>query len=61
MLNEEQILQALSVVRDPDLKKNIVELGFVRNVKISDAGDVSLDLQLTTPACPIRDRFKTQC
>ena len=61
MLNEEQILQALSVVRDPDLKKNIVELGFVHNVKISDAGDVSLDLQLTTPACPIRDRFKTQC
>ncbi len=61
MLNEEQILQALSVVRDPDLKKNIVELGFVRNVKISDAGDVSLDLLLTTPACPIRDRFKTQC
>ena len=61
MLTEEQILQALSVVRDPDLKKNIVELGFVHNVKISADGDVTLDLQLTTPACPIRDRFKTQC
>ena len=61
MLTEEQILQALSVVRDPDLKKTIVELGFVHNVKICADGDVTLDLQLTTPACPIRDRFKTQC
>lgn len=60
-MTEEQILKALSVVRDPDLKKNIVELGFVQNIQISPDGDVTLDLVLTTPACPIRDRFKTQC
>lgn len=61
VITEEQILKALSVVVDPDLKKNIVELGFVKNIRISGDGDVELDLVLTTPACPIRDRFKTQC
>lgn len=61
MITEEQILKALSVVQDPDLKKNIVELGFVKNIRISKDADVELDLVLTTPACPIRDRFKTQC
>lgn len=60
-MTEEQIRKALSKVLDPDLKKNIVELGFVQNVQISADGDVTLDLVLTTPACPVRDRFKTQC
>ncbi|MCK9182684.1 MAG: Mrp/NBP35 family ATP-binding protein [Fibrobacteraceae bacterium] len=61
MINEQQILNALSVVRDPDLQKNIVELGFVQNIQISGKGDVIFDLVLTTPACPVRDRFKDQC
>ena len=61
MITEEQILRALSNVQDPDLHKSIVELGFVKNIQISSEGDVSLDLVLTTPACPIRDRFKNQC
>ena len=61
MITEKQILEALSVVQDPDLKRNIVELGFVKNIRVSSEGDVELDLVLTTPACPIRDRFKTQC
>lgn len=61
MITEEQILRVLSSVQDPDLKKNIVELGFVQNIQISPENDVTLDLVLTTPACPIRDRFKNQC
>lgn len=61
MLNEQQILKALSVVQDPDLHKSIVELGFVKNIKVSDKNEVTLDLVLTTPACPVRDRFKDQC
>ena len=61
VITEEQILRVLSSVQDPDLKKNIVELGFVRNIQISPENDVTLDLVLTTPACPIRDRFKNQC
>ena len=59
-LNEQTILSALQAVQDPDLHKNIVELNFVQNLKI-DGTKVSFDLVLTTPACPIRDRFKDQC
>ena len=60
LLSEQNILSALRAVQDPDLHKNIVELGFVQNLKI-DGDKVSFDLRLTTPACPIRDRFKDQC
>ena len=59
-LNEQTILKALTAVQDPDLHKNIVELGFVQNLKI-EGDKVRFDLRLTTPACPIRDRFKDQC
>ena len=59
-LNEQTIMSALRAVQDPDLHKNIVELGFVQNLKI-EGTIVSFDLKLTTPACPIRDQFKDQC
>ena len=59
-LNEQTIMTALQAVQDPDLHKNIVELNFVQNLKI-DGDKVSFDLKLTTPACPIRDKFKDQC
>ncbi len=60
-MTEQQILKALEVVMDPDLNRNIVELGFVQNLNITDDNSVSMELVLTTPACPIRDRFKEQC
>ena len=60
ILDEKNILKALCAVQDPDLHKNIVELGFVQNLKI-EGSVVTFDLKLTTPACPIRDQFKDQC
>lgn len=60
-MNEKEILKALEVIIDPDLHRNIVELGFVQNMQISEAGDVAFDLVLTTPACPIKERFKADC
>lgn len=60
-MTEEQILKALEAVMDPDLNRNIVELGFVQNLVIGEDNSVSMELVLTTPACPIRDRFKEQC
>ncbi|KAL6770742.1 HCF101 [Auxenochlorella protothecoides x Auxenochlorella symbiontica] len=58
---EEGVLQALSVIMDPDLGKNIVDCGFVRDLAIDLAsGAVSLRLNLTTPACPVKDEFKRQ-
>jgi len=59
-LNEENILKALRVVQDPDLHRDIVTLGFVKNIAISGS-DIEFDLQLTTPACPVRDQFKVDC
>lgn len=59
-LNKENILNVLKRVKDPDLHKDIVSLGFVKELKIEDSR-VSFKLQLTTPACPVRDQFKMEC
>jgi Mrp family chromosome partitioning ATPase/DUF971 family protein len=58
---QSQILSGLSVIIDPDLNADIVTLGFVQNLQIDDSSVVSLDLCLTTPACPIKDLFVQQC
>lgn len=59
-LSSEVVLKALSVVQDPDLHKDIVTLGFIKNLKI-DGGQVSFDVELTTPACPVKEKIKAQC
>jgi len=56
-LNESNILDALRLVKDPDLHRDIVALNFVKNLKI-DGRDVSFTIELTTPACPVRDELK---
>jgi len=59
MTQESQILEALKKVRDPDLGKNIVELGFVKNLKI-EGDSASFTIELTTPACPVKDKLKEE-
>ena len=59
MITEQQVLDSLRSIMDPDLGRDIVSLGFVKNVKI-DGGAVSFSIELTTPACPVKDRFKRQ-
>ena len=56
---EQEVLDALRVVQDPDLHRDIVSLGFVQNLKIED-GAVTFDINLTTPACPVKDQLKNQ-
>mmetsp|Transcript_11046 Transcript_11046/g.23609 ORF Transcript_11046/g.23609 Transcript_11046/m.23609 type:complete len:617 (-) Transcript_11046:47-1897(-) len=59
---QSQILSALSVIIDPDLNSDIVSLGFVQNLRLDESSSiVSLDLELTTPACPVKDLFVQQC
>ena len=60
MITEEQVLDSLRGIIDPDLGRDIVSLGFIKGLKI-DGGAVSFTVELTTPACPIKERFKTQC
>ncbi len=56
---EEQILNALRTVQDPDLHRDIVTLGFVKNLRVC-GGSVGFTIELTTPACPVREQMKAQ-
>src|SRR5712692_2853698 len=58
-LSEDQVLAVLKQVQDPDLHKDIVALGFIRNLKI-ESGKVSFDMNLTTPACPVKDQMRDE-
>src|SRR5439155_10224592 len=59
VITESNVLDALRSVMDPDLRRDIVSLNFVRNMKI-EGGTVSFDVNLTTPACPVKDRLREQ-
>lgn len=59
MINDQTILSVLKTIVDPDFQKDIVSLGFVKNIKILD-GNVSFDIELTTPACPVKSEFQNQ-
>jgi ATP-binding protein involved in chromosome partitioning len=52
-----EVLDALRPIVDPDLGKDIVELGFVKNLQI-DGGRISFEIELTTPACPVKAEFE---
>jgi ATP-binding protein involved in chromosome partitioning len=56
---EEAVLQALTAVRDPDLNRDIVSLKFIKNLRI-EGGRVSFAIELTTPACPVKDQMREQ-
>jgi ATP-binding protein involved in chromosome partitioning len=55
---KEQVTETLKAVIDPELRRNIVELGMVRSVGIADDGRVDVVVSLTTPGCPIRSHFQ---
>ena len=57
--DRDAVLNALRVVVDPDIRKDIVTLGFVKNLAI-DKGRVSFTIELTTPACPVKDQLRDQ-
>jgi ATP-binding protein involved in chromosome partitioning len=59
MIEEKTVLEALAAIVDPDFNRDIVSLGFVKNLRIK--GDfVALDIELTTPACPVKVEFQRQ-
>jgi ATP-binding protein involved in chromosome partitioning len=59
-LTKENILEALKLVKDPDFHRDIVSLNFVKDLKI-EGKNVSFTLELTTPACPAREEFRSTC
>src|SRR4030095_1351252 len=58
-VTEAAVVDALRVVHDPDLHKDIVTLGFVKGLAI-DGGTVAFTIELTTPACPVKDQLRDQ-
>lgn len=60
MISPEQVLAALRNVEDPDLKKDLVTLNMIKDLKIQDK-QVNFTLELTTPACPMKDMLKNAC
>jgi len=58
-VEQASVLEALKVVRDPDLNRDIVTLGFIKNLSV-DGGKVAFTIELTTPACPVKDQMRDQ-
>ena len=58
MPTENRSSEALRSVIDPELRKNIVDLGMVRSIEPPDDGRVDVVVSLTTPGCPIRSHFQ---
>ena len=58
-ITEETVLASLRAIIDPDLHKDIVTLGFIRDLKI-DGGDVAFTIMLTTPACPVKEQMEAE-
>ena len=59
MLTKEIILEQLKSIVDPDFNKNIVELNFVKKIEIN-RGNVAIEIELTTPACPVKEVFRKE-
>src|SRR6476660_1617317 len=57
-LNEQVILDGLRQIQDPDLHKDIVTLGFIKDLQIQ-GGNVSFRIVLTTPACPVKAEMES--
>ena len=57
--DRDAVLNALRIVNDPDLHRDIVSLGFIKDLLLKD-GHVSFAIELTTPACPVKDQLREQ-
>jgi ATP-binding protein involved in chromosome partitioning len=60
IITSEQVLQALGNVEEPDLKKDLVTLNMIQDVKI-DGNKLSFSVILTTPACPLKGLIENAC
>src|SRR5512143_1318468 len=58
-VDQASVLDALRSVKDPDLHRDIVSLGFVKDLSIK-GGQVGFTIELTTPACPVKDAMREQ-
>lgn len=55
------VLEVLRPVQDPELRRSLVDLNMIRNIKVAEEGQVSFTVVLTTPACPLREFIVEEC
>ncbi len=55
---EGQALEALKVVKDPEIPVNVVDLGLIYKVAISDEGVIDIEMTLTSVGCPVQDMIR---
>ena len=55
---EEEIEEAMKDVVDPELMVNVVDLGLLYGVQVDDEGNVTVDMTLTSPTCPLTDKIE---
>jgi len=53
----EHVIQALKTVYDPEIPVNIFDLGLIYEVRVSESGNVEVEMTLTTPGCPVAQTF----
>lgn len=58
-VDQAAVLEALKVVQDPDLHRDIVGLGFIKDLNV-EGGAVAFTIELTTPACPVKEQMRDQ-
>ncbi|GIV09005.1 MAG: hypothetical protein KatS3mg019_1096 [Fimbriimonadales bacterium] len=51
----DQVWEVLHDVYDPEIPLNIADLGLIYDLQVSDAGEVSILMTLTSPGCPVGD------
>jgi metal-sulfur cluster biosynthetic enzyme len=56
--SEDEVLEALKDVVDPELMVNVVDLGLVYGVQIDDEANATIDMTLTSPTCPLTDKIE---
>lgn len=58
MISKDQVLEQLKTIIDPELNVNIVDLGLIYDIIISEKGEVEVTMTLTTPGCPLSFVFE---
>jgi FeS assembly SUF system protein len=60
LADDEDIIEGLKSVHDPEIPVNIYDLGLIYRLDVSDEGNVSIDMTLTAPACPVAGQLPQQ-
>ena len=53
IINQEQVVECIKTVVDPEIPVNLYDLGLIYDIKISDKNDVKIKMTLTNPNCPV--------